>query len=446
LFLLVEEPLIPHRTKSKKKAFDPTLPSQHLYLGELEREEGQLGDVHEGDEIVKLPLLPMTTRETMIFPGETLPLNTFDIATKMLIRDAKSRGLMIVLACDLRRLQPWEDGPRPKLEDLSHIGVIAEIVGVRDGGGEGDGEEEMVPYGSLMVKLVGRHRCEILECITKVNGTLEGRVVVLPEQLLSPIPANQLACPHTIRRSAVATEGLLSSESGLSLSEQVIEQRLRHVQYMKDAGTLTSVPHWVYQRYQIAMLRGEILKEQKMMTIRSPADSKAPRTQYVPDDPTNLSYWLVKRLPVKLPVKIELLSIDCPTRRIIKGLDILRNFTELHCGNCNTSITKKQYIFSMSVEGPLASYVNPGGYVHDTLTVSKAKNFSLHGRPSTEHSWFPGYAWTILTCRTCYSHLGWRFDASKKNLKPAQFYGLTRASLELISLKQEGDTVRDGQR
>ena len=44
----------------------------------------------------------------------------------------------------------------------------------------------------------------------------------------------------------------------------------------------------------------------------------------------------------------------------------------------------------MSVDGPLAAYVNPGGFVHDTLTVMEAMNLRRQGRSSTENSWFPG--------------------------------------------------------
>lgn len=52
------------------------------------------------------------------------------------------------------------------------------------------------------------------------------------------------------------------------------------------------------------------------------------------------------------------------------------------------------------------------------------------GTPETEHSWFPGYAWTIANCRHCYSHLGWRFDAVQgSGLQPARFWGLRRPSL-----------------
>ena len=55
-------------------------------------------------------------------------------------------------------------------------------------------------------------------------------------------------------------------------------------------------------------------------------------------------------------------------------------------------IAKKEHIFSMSVDGPLAAYVNPGGVVHDTLTVLEATNLKKVGRGTTEDSWFPGYA------------------------------------------------------
>ena len=64
---------------------------------------------------------------------------------------------------------------------------------------------------------------------------------------------------------------------------------------------------------------------------------------------------------------------------------------QLCCAQCNTPITEKQFIFSMSVDGSLTTHMNPAGYVHDVLTVSNAKNFNLLGLSSTEFSWFPGW-------------------------------------------------------
>ena len=79
---------------------------------------------------------------------------------------------MIVLASDLRNVPQLDEmgNSRPKLSDLSQIGVIAEIMGVRDGGVDDDHEDDLVPFGSMMVKLVGRQRCKILECIRNNNG------------------------------------------------------------------------------------------------------------------------------------------------------------------------------------------------------------------------------------------------------------------------------------
>ena len=58
---------------------------------------------------------------------------------------------------------------------------------------------------------------------------------------------------------------------------------------------------------------------------------------------------------------------------------------------CTLSVKRSCCVLcSMSVEGPLALYVNPGGYVHDTLTVMDASHLRTMGRSSTEHSWFPG--------------------------------------------------------
>ncbi|KAG1659658.1 hypothetical protein FOA52_007245 [Chlamydomonas sp. UWO 241] len=83
----------------------------------------------------------------------------------------------------------------------------------------------------------------------------------------------------------------------------------------------------------------------------------------------------------------------------------------------------------MTEEGVSSAFVNAHGYVHDMATFSAVRGVSHQGRPETEHSWFPGYAWTIANCRTCRDHLGWRFDASVPGLVPARFWGLRRPAL-----------------
>ena len=54
----------------------------------------------------------------------------------------------------------------------------------------------------------------------------------------------------------------------------------------------------------------------------------------------------------------------------------------------------------MSVEGPLGAYVNPGGHVHEMLTVAQTRGLRLIGRPTVENSWFDGSEQlpTVLVC------------------------------------------------
>ena len=69
----------------------------------------------------------------------------------------------------------------------------------------------------------------------------------------------------------------------------------------------------------------------------------------------------------------------------------LQKCSVLCCAQCSLYIANKQDVFSMTLDGPMAAYVNPGGHVHETLTIYKAEGLNLIGRSSTENSWFPGY-------------------------------------------------------
>lgn len=95
----------------------------------------------------------------------------------------------------------------------------------------------------------------------------------------------------------------------------------------------------------------------------------------------------------------------------------------LRCPSCGTPWAARDDVFPMTPEGAEHVELNPHGWFHDFVTVLRAHNLALEGDPTTEHTWFPGYAWTIAWCRGCGAHAGWRFDAVAA-ASPPTFWGL----------------------
>ncbi|VVC86522.1 unnamed protein product [Leptidea sinapis] len=83
------------------------------------------------------------------------------------------------------------------------------------------------------------------------------------------------------------------------------------------------------------------------------------------------------------------------------------------------------------------------GYMHDILTVRTADNLETSGPPSAEFSWFPGYKWTIMVCRCCMVHIGWRFDAEKPTLRPRRFFALSRNHMQFGARSAAAPPSRD---
>ncbi|XP_029457336.1 protein cereblon isoform X5 [Rhinatrema bivittatum] len=243
------------------------------------------------------------------------------------------------------------------------------------------------------------------------------KVQILPERIL----------PSTM--SAVQLDSL--SRCHVYLSTRPTQRRDQHVQrwwhkYQKrkfHCASLTSWPSWLYSLYD-----EEILMERVKRQLHEWDENL--KDEHLPANPIDFSYRVAACLPIDDALRIQLLKIGSAIQRLRCELDIMNKCTSLCCKQCqDTEITTKNEIFSLSLCGPMAAYVNPHGYVHETLTVYKACNLNLIGRPSTEHSWFPGYAWTIAGCRICANHMGWKFTATKKDMSPQKFWGLTRSAL-----------------
>ncbi|XP_032997077.1 protein cereblon isoform X1 [Lacerta agilis] len=375
--------------------FDTSLPTSHVYLGS-DMEEFHGRTVHDDDSCQTIPVLPHLM--VMLIPGQTLPLQLFSPQEVSMVRNLiqKDRTFAVLAYSNV-------------LEREAHFGTTAEIYAYR----------EAQEYGieTVKVKAVGRQRFKVLEIRTQSDGIQQAKVQILPERVL----------PSTM--SAVQLEScsrchLFPSSKPAAWQDQHIHQWRQKYQKRKfHCASLTSWPSWLYSLYDAETLM-ERVKQQLHEWDENLKDES------LPTNPIDFSYRVAACLPIDDALRIQLLKIGSAVQRLRCELDIMNKCTSLCCKHCqDTEITTKNEIFSLSLGGPMAAYVNPHGFVHETLTVYKACNLNLTGRSSTEHSWFPGYAWTIAECRICGSHIGWKFTSTKKDMSPQKFWGLTRSAL-----------------
>jgi hypothetical protein len=93
------------------------------------------------------------------------------------------------------------------------------------------------------------------------------------------------------------------------------------------------------------------------------------------------------------------------------------------CSQCGTVIaTSKDLVRLNGAEKH--SFVNPSRIQCIFMTFSYCENVLEHQDLFPDNSWFTGYGWRFLLCGVCFHHVGWKYDALKKNMNPEGFYGV----------------------
>lgn len=95
----------------------------------------------------------------------------------------------------------------------------------------------------------------------------------------------------------------------------------------------------------------------------------------------------------------------------------------LFCAACRLPVTDQDQRIAM-LGAHAHSCVNPHGLTFHIGCFREAPGCDTVGAATTEHSWFPGYAWRIALCANCRAHLGWRFQSQND-----YFHGLIVARL-----------------
>lgn len=259
----------------------------------------------------------------------------------------------------------------------------------------------------LLLKVRGRERFRILKIRRDITGCAIADIKIMPEYVLQSNPLKKSAP----RNTEFVFDNYFSNKASTSRC---------------DAERLNTTPHpaWLYRQYDCSYMMSLILKE-----LSESYDKAQLPPATIPTEPILFSNWLLNNFPFDDSLRLKILKLDCINQRLRFIHSILKHYSSISCRLCRAQICQKSDVFSMSVHGFMSAYVNPNGHVHETLTVYKAKNLSLIGRPSTDYSWFPGYAWTISQCKQCGSHIGWKFTATKPTMIPDKFYGLTRKSV-----------------
>ena len=105
----------------------------------------------------------------------------------------------------------------------------------------------------------------------------------------------------------------------------------------------------------------------------------------------------------------------------------------IFCRRCHHLITLPE--FSIPVNDlHRHTFANPQGIVFTIRCFEQAEGCASTGLPpTTEFTWFPGFAWRIVVCRFCRTHLGWHFAAERD----ADFYGLIEDRLVFIEKQPE---------
>lgn len=395
--------------------FDQTLPGTHSYLGnDLEEVRGRT-ILDENSEII-LPILGRVN--VVLVPGQVIPLQLYVQSEVAMIRRVASENRTF----GLFNISVNQDGDG---HNLSDIGCTAEIFSMKDDMDEASG------ISMVRVKARGRQRLRVINAKFEITGEVTGKVRILPEVSLTHVLDGACLASHRRLFIKPCDDGEML-KTAVDRENQILTsvdcQRKSTVDRLY-SSKFTYWPSWVYKMYDI-----EWLSEQIKLELSSWSSSP------LPCDPVALSFWVAHNLPVGNEIRLQLLSFDSVVQRLRFGLTLIRKTGfVLKCNMCDCKIANRQDVFSMSREGPLGAYVNPGGHVHEMFTVLSAKGLRHIGGASTQHSWFPGYAWTIVQCKDCNEHMGWMFTATKKNLFPKKFWGLCRSSVQTLILVTQSE-------
>ncbi len=98
--------------------------------------------------------------------------------------------------------------------------------------------------------------------------------------------------------------------------------------------------------------------------------------------------------------------------------DPLAHEKGIYCASCDTRISGHERAISFA-GAHRHRFSNPAGVEFEIVLYRDAR-VHTYGPATEEYTWFAGYAWQVVLCANCQTHLGWRYRRSDS----PDFYGL----------------------
>ncbi|GAU14261.1 hypothetical protein TSUD_308210 [Trifolium subterraneum] len=418
---------------SDEFTFNTSIASLHTYLGDVE-DTRHITAFLDGAAICNLPLFCL--QGVVLFPGATLPLRVTVSRFVTAIERALSQ-VDVPYTIAVIRVHRETGSFTMKAASIGTTAVIRQYGRLED--------------GSLNVVTRGQQRFRLRRCWNDVDGVPYGEIQIIEEDLPLRIPrdafgksasSSNMICSHVKAHAlngendseANSDEGFKSkfssiegkthlsvagcsyasdtidvsannsdvnsihksdqeirsnldlsiencSTSGKQSSKEDLNRCLKNIPSHKISNAF--LPHWVYRMYDSYWLAQRAADMWKQIVGLPSMDSLIKR-------PDVLSFHIASKIPVSESTRQQLLEIDGIVYRLRREIELLDSIDIVRCRICQTTIAKRSDMLVMSNEGPLGAYVNPGGYVHEIMTLYKANDLSLVGHADTEYSWFPG--------------------------------------------------------
>ncbi|CAG0885378.1 unnamed protein product [Cyprideis torosa] len=344
-------------TNFESFSYDLSIPPQHTYVNA----EATMNPVHvsaplfdDGEVVDRFPLLTFPDSAIVVVPEMTLMIKLRGGAYREFVSiDARNRKVMGI-----------RNGSQ------SRVGTTLELLEIQD-------SATPDTTRAVILKLKAKQRFKLKRTVPRqqddrllvMQSTFLDAEIQIVEDVRLPYPYFECRCR--------------SLDSINPKNKDRKHPMLRyHVPYY-----LSPWPAWVFKQYDPELLAARVLKYFDEKT-----KIRKLRPQLVPSDPTALSYWLLRFLPLSRERKLEVLSL-------------------------NTSIQRLKVLLPFLEEvRPCLSHpsISPKG-----IEKGVGRGFGSENR----------YGASGISCYQCQHFLGWFFTATQSNTYPGHFYGIPQCKI-----------------